>query len=171
MFRDRDDKRRPLARSRTKTLIWFDELSRLEQVLGYGGQLHSFEPVFGPRNSRGNPAYLWNRGTGNVDIEVAKHWKKYDIRLLLEKKWRELSPKLNGKLHVHVDRQDSFYLEGAIVSLKKTLDGLNSDAVVTIHPSFGHGTFMTDDFLRRTNNEMAERFLMSHPEYKRNVKD
>ena len=81
------------------------------------------------------------------------------------------SGRLRQPEHVHVDRQDTFFLEGAVVRLKKILDGLNSDAVVTIHPSFGHGTFMTDDFLRRTNNEMAERFLMSHPEYKRNVKD
>ena len=167
LFRTPAGSRRPLARSRTATLIWFDELSRLEEVLGPGGQLHSFEAVFGPRDSAGNPAQLWNRVTGVVDSHVAAYWRQYDIRRVLETNWGQLADKLRGKLHVHVDEQDSFFLEGAVIRLQSPLDRLGSDAVVVVHPTFGHGTFMTEDFLKSTGNEMADRFLLSHPQHGR----
>ena len=166
IFKDWEGRRRPLARSPTGTRIWFDELSRLEQVLGEGGQLHSFEAVFSQRDAHGNPCQLWDRTTGAIDHEVARQWERFDIQLLLERQWKELGPKLIGKLHIHVDQQDAFFLEGAVKRVKKTLERLNSDAVVIVHPGFGHGGFATEEFLRQMANEMADRFLASHPEYR-----
>jgi hypothetical protein len=169
LFKDRKGHRRPLARNATGTLIWFDELSRLEQVLGEGGQLHSFEAVFSHRDGRGHPSQLWDRTTGEIDREVAREWEQFDIRLVLESRWKELGPKLVGKLHIDVDEQDTFFLEGAVKRLKKTLERLKSDAVVTVHPGFGHARFATESFLRQMANEMADRFLASHPDFRQSA--
>src|SRR5262249_40412537 len=134
MYRDPAGARRPLARSGDQVLLWFEDFDRMETVLGPGGQLHSFEAVFGGRGADGLPIRAWSRKTGAVDDAAIEHWKKYDIRLLLEERWKELAPRLTGKLHVFMGEQDTFYLEGATKLLKTSLEKLGSDAVVEIVP-------------------------------------
>ena len=51
------------------------------------------------RGENGKPERLWDRDTGEIDTDVAKTWERYDIRLILERNWIPLAPKLNGKLH------------------------------------------------------------------------
>ena len=93
----------------------------MEDVIGDGGQLHSFEAVFSPLGPDGRPRPLWDRATGAVDPEVARAWQTYDIRLVLERNWPTLGPKLKGKLHVVIGDLDTFYLEGAVALLKASL--------------------------------------------------
>ncbi len=64
MYRDVTGARRPLARSGSQVLLWYDDFDHTEEVLGFGGQLHSFEAVFSPRGPDGKPIRLWNRRTG-----------------------------------------------------------------------------------------------------------
>ena len=101
-FTDRDGKQRPLGRSRGKVILWFKGFSDMEGVMGHGGQLASFEGVFSERGGDGRPRRLWDRKTGAVDPEVAKSWEKYDVRLVLERNWKTLGPKLKGKLRVYI---------------------------------------------------------------------
>jgi hypothetical protein len=131
----------------------------MEHVAGPGGQLHSFEAVFSPRGADGTPRLIWDRETGVVDTEVARTWEKYDIRLVLERNWPELGPKLAGKLHVFMGDQDTFYLEGATVLLKESLEKLGSDAVVEIHAGKDHGSLLSRALLERIRTEMAEAYL------------
>ncbi|MGH7201942.1 MAG: hypothetical protein ACREJB_15150, partial [Planctomycetaceae bacterium] len=98
-----------------------------------------------------------------VNTEVARTWRKYDIRLILEENWPTLGPKLADKLHVFMGGQDTFFLEGATVLLKQSLDRLGSDAVVEIHPGKDHGSLLTRELRRRINQEMAETFRRRHP--------
>ncbi|RPI75782.1 MAG: hypothetical protein EHM42_15170, partial [Planctomycetaceae bacterium] len=100
MYVDDQGERRPLARGQGRVLVWYDDFDHMEELVGPGGQLHSFEAVFSPRGSDGRPLPVWNRRTGAVDTQAAKHWEKYDIRLILESRWQELGPQLAGKLHV-----------------------------------------------------------------------
>jgi len=130
MFRDRARKERPIARMGVIPLIFYSRFSKMEEAMGAGGQLGSFEAVFSPVGSDGQPRKLWNRDTGAIDLEVAKAWEAYDIRLLLERNWSTLGPKLRGKIHVITGGMDSFYLEGAAKLLKDSLAQLKSDAVV-----------------------------------------
>ena len=171
LYVDAQNNLRPVARSRDRVLIWFAGLSRLEAVLGHGGQLHSFEAVFSERGKDGKPMPMWNRATGAIDPDVARSWERFDIRIILQRNWESLAPKLRGKLHVHVDAQETFYLEGAVVLLKETLAKLESDAVVEVHPGFGHGSYMTDEFLKGVHHEMVAAFLRHHDSPKEDSED
>ena len=111
------------------------------------------------RGEDGKPQLIWDRKTGNVDTSVTKHWEKYDIRLILESNWAELAPKLKGKLHVIMGDQDTFYLEGATILLKESLEELGSDAVVEIVPGRNHFNLLEQSLMLRIRREMAERFL------------
>jgi len=159
MYVDPRDERRPLARVGGRTIVWYDDFARMEDILGPGGQLHSFEAVFSERGADGWPRLIWNRRTGAVDSQVAESWKRYDIRLILEENWATLGPKLAGKLHVFMGGADTFYLEGATKLLKESLQKLGSDAVVEIHPGADHYTLMTPELKARISREMAERYL------------
>lgn len=136
-----------------------ETFDRMEQVLGPGGQLHSFEAVFSPRGNDGAPRLLWDRETGAIDPETARAWEAYDIRLVLERNWEALGPRLAGKLHVFMGGEDTFYLDGAVRLLKESLEKLESDAVLEIHEGKDHRTLLTDELRLRIRHEMAEAVL------------
>jgi Putative esterase len=154
MFRDRAGKRRPIARVRETPSLFYDDFSRMEDVIGWGGQLGSFEAVFSPVDHAGRPKKLWDRKTGAIDPTVAKAWEAYDVRLVLERNWPTLGPKLKGKLHVITGGLDTFYLEGAVALLKESLSKLGSDAVVEIIPRKDHSSVMDQTLVRRLDREM-----------------
>jgi S-formylglutathione hydrolase FrmB len=143
MYTDAGGQRRPLARQTMpgapdQPFIWYDDFVRQESVLGPGGQIHSFEAVFSPRGPDGRPVPLFDRATGVVNQETARAWEKYDIRLVLERNWATLGPKLKGKLHVYAGERDTFYLEGAARLLFESLASLGSDAETAIVPGMAH---------------------------------
>jgi pimeloyl-ACP methyl ester carboxylesterase len=161
MFVDPAGERRPIARAGGRPVLWYDDFCHMEDVLGPGGQLHSFEAVFSPRSIAGTPLRLWDRETGAIDPAVVESWKAYDIRLVLEQNWSRLEPLLRGKLHIHMGEQDTFYLEGATRLLGESLRGLGSDAVVELHPGRDHSNLMNAALIGRMRSEMVERFLRS----------
>jgi pimeloyl-ACP methyl ester carboxylesterase len=154
MFRDRTGARRPIARLGPVPALFYDRFSRMDQVIGWGGQLSSFEAVFSPLDRDGRPRRLWNRATGAIDPAVAKAWEPYDIRLVLERNWATLGPRLKGKIHVITGGLDTFYLEGAVRLLKESLAGLGSDAVVEIVPDRDHRSLLDAALAERLDREM-----------------
>ncbi len=161
-FLDGRGERRPIARLRGKPVLHYKYFSDMEEVMGHGGQLASFEAVFSERGSDGRPRKLWDRTTGAIDAEVARTWQRYDIRIILENEWKILAPKLSGKLHVWTGAEDTFYLEGAVRRLKESLARLGSDAVIEILPGRDHA--LRDQAMReRIAREMAARFLNTRP--------
>lgn len=167
MYRDAQGGRRPLARSGDTVLLWYDDFDRMETTLGYGGQLHSFEAVFSPRGVDGKPLLAWDRTTGAVRTDVARTWEKYDIRLILEKNWKELAAPLKGKLHVIMGDLDTFYLEGATRRLQSSLRMLGSDAVVEFVPGKNHFNLLSPELTQRMRSEIVQSFLRNHPEERR----
>ncbi len=157
MFVDEQGSKRRVARGGGDAML-FPNFSAMEDVMGHGGQLMSFEAVFGDRGPDGRPRQLWDRRTGAINPEVAKSWERYDLRLLLERNWKTLAPKLRGKIHVYMGGADTFYLEGATQLLKESLAKLGSDAVVEIFPGKNHGSLMTAELRRRIAREMAAQF-------------
>ncbi len=154
MFVDAAGQRRPLARRGTQLVLWYDDFSKMEDVIGDGGQLHSFEAVFSPRGVDGKPRPLWNRQTGQVDPETARTWEAYDIRLILERDWDRLEPRLKGKLHVFTGSLDTFYLEGAVRLLQESLEKLGSDAVVEVIEGRDHGNLLDAALSERIDDQM-----------------
>lgn len=163
IFTDEKGQQRPLARRQGRPMLYYKPFSDMEVVMGHGGQLGSFEAVFGPRGADGRPAPLWDRKTGTVDPAVAKTWERYDIRLVLERDWKTLGPKLAGKLHVSMGAEDTFYLDGATRLLQDSLKQLSSDAMVEIFPGKDHGTLRDAALRARIAREMAEQFRRRHP--------
>jgi hypothetical protein len=119
---------KPLGRLRDGRLIsTMESFDRQEHVLGThgrsGGQLDAFHAVFGPVGPDGYPARLWKADTGEVDPEVARHWReRYDLTALLRRDWATLGPRLVGKLHVTMGTKDTFYLDGAARLLEEFLE-------------------------------------------------
>ena len=167
MYVDPQGERRPLARVNGRVVLWYKGFAEMEWVLGHGGQLHSFEAVFSPRGPHGRPRLLWDRKTGRVDLETARTWEKYDIRLVLERNWKSLAPLLKGRLHVFMGDLDTFYLEGATIRLKQSLADLGSDAVVEIHEGRDHSNLLRGGLRQRIRKEMASAFLAAHPDQRR----
>ncbi len=156
MFIDDKGDKRPIARRGSEPVLWYKPFSDMEEVMGHGGQLASFEAVFSPRGPDGRPRRLWDRTTGDVDPEVARAWQRYDIRRTLESNWKVLAPRLAGKLHVCTGGNDTFYLEGAVGLLRDSLHELGSDAVIEVLPGYDHGNLLTAALRGRIAREMAE---------------
>jgi len=161
VFRDAKDRPRPIARMGGQVAIWFKAFSDMEVVVGPGEQLGSFEAVFSPRGPDGQPMKLWDRRTGDVDPKVAKAWEKYDIRLILERNWAVLGPKLAGKLRVYCGDTDTFYLEGAVAMLKESLEKLGSDADIRLLKNKDHFSLAWSPEFKGIQRAAGEKFLAS----------
>jgi hypothetical protein len=148
---------RPLARNAGQVMATFGQVNRWEYVVGYGYQLDSFNAVFSPRGTDGRPQPLMNKLTGAIDPEVAEHWRKYDIRHILEENWASLRPKLKGKLHIIAGAWDTYYLETAVEGLRDFLTTTDYEGYVEILPG-SHGSFRGKQLQGRLDREMAEHF-------------
>ena len=154
MFTDRRGEPRPIARMGGRPVLFYRDFSRMEEVMGPGGQLGSFEAVFSAKGPDGRPVKLWDRQTGAIDTAVATTWQPFDIRLKLERNWPTLGPKLAGKLHVITGSMDTFYLEGAVVKLKAALENLGSDADVEIIQGKDHSDILDRALAERIDRQM-----------------
>ena len=153
-----DESKKPLARRGSEVMIWYPDFAKMDDTLGRGGQLRSFEAVFSPLDDKGLPAQMWNRQTGKVDPKVVDAWKKYDIQLLLKNKWSSLAPKLKGKMHILMGTEDTFYLDGATKLLGESLKEMGSDAEVNLVPG-SHGSILNRAYMAKRKKQMEEAFL------------
>jgi S-formylglutathione hydrolase FrmB len=153
---------RPIARHGGDPVLWFGEFARMDDCLGRGGQLRSFEAVFSPKGSDGLPRKLWDRTTGQIDPETARAWQRYDLRLLLEANWKTLGEKLAGKLHVAAGELDTFYLDGPVRLLAESLRRLGSDAQIDLVAGASHGGVLTAERVSAIRRQMSEEFRRHH---------
>jgi hypothetical protein len=114
---DRPSARQPSGE--TRTTVRHECL--MERVLGRGDRWElsgkdwcAWNAVFGPRGNDGLPRPLWDGRTGKIDRSAAEHWKQYDLRLVLEKNWATLGPKLRGKIRIWVGDADDYFLNNAV---------------------------------------------------------
>ena len=96
-----------------------EEDNHLELVLGTktrsGQQWDIWEAVYSPVGDDGYPRRIWDKVTGEIDREVAEHWREnYDLVHILRRDWATLGPKLEGKLHIYVGDMDNYYLNNAV---------------------------------------------------------
>lgn len=166
VYVDEAGQKRPLARFGNRIMAYYQDFTQMDDVLGRGGQIRSFDAVFSPKMDNGQPAYCWDRKTGLVDTKVLEHWKKYDISLILKNNWPTLGPKLKSKIHVMMGDKDTFYLEGATIKLGERMKELGSDAVIELFPGKDHSNILSPQLKKRILKEMSEQFWMHHPETK-----
>jgi hypothetical protein len=133
----------------------------IENLLGHGnsyvcsgGQWGDWNAVFGPRGDDGRPLPLWDPQTGKIDHTVAGHWKKYDLRLVLEANWKTLGPKLRCKLHIAAGEADGYFLNNAVHLLDKSLAEADPPFEGKIVYGMGQGHGWSDLSLRQMLDEM-----------------
>ncbi len=96
-----------------------EQVNHRELVLGThsrsGAQWDIWEAVYSPVGPDGYPKRIWNKRTGEIDQAVAAHWREnYDLRHILERDWKTLGPKLQGKIHLYCGTMDNYYLNNAV---------------------------------------------------------
>lgn len=167
-YRDASGQPRQLVRQGERWVASIEQFARQEAVTGeYGGQFASFEWVWSPRGPDGRPMPLFNRQTGVLDPAVLEAWQQYDIRLVLEKNWATLGPKLKGKLHVFCGELDTFRLNEGVSLLGKFFTEKHADAVCELVPGRSHGTLFQpyetypQGLMLRIDQEMAAAFAAS----------
>ena len=120
---------------------------QMENVMGSGDswtmsgqQWGAWNATYSPRGRDGRPVPLWDPKTGVIDKSVVDHWKKYDLRLVLEQNWKTLGPKLRGKIHISVGEADSYYLEIGVHFLDEFFKKADppADARIVYGPGKGH---------------------------------
>jgi hypothetical protein len=113
-----------------------------------GEQLDAWQAYFSSVGADGYPQPVFNKRTGEIDHKVAEYWKeRYDLTHIMERDWKNLGPKLAGKLHVCVGDADSFYLDRAVHLLQ--------DFMETTTDPYYRGTF---DFGQRKPHCYAGNF-------------
>jgi hypothetical protein len=125
------------------------QMSQLEEVLGSKGrsgqQFEAWEAVYGPVGSDGYPKPLWNKRTGKIDRDVAIYMRDhgYDLSYYIQSNWKELGPKLVGKLHFYCGDMDNFYLNVSLYKLedflKTTVNPYYDGSFEWGRPMKGHG--------------------------------
>ena len=88
-----------------------------------GQQWDIWEAVYSPVGDDGYPRRIWDKVTGEIDQEVAEHWREnYDLVHILRRDWATLGPKLEGKLHIYVGDMDNYYLNNAVYRAEEFLE-------------------------------------------------
>lgn len=101
--------------------------NHLELVLGdksrSGQQWDIWEATYSPLGKDGYPQRIWDKYTGDINKEVANHWKEnYDLRYILERDWSVLGEKLKGKIHIYCGDMDNYYLNNAVYLMEDFLE-------------------------------------------------
>ncbi len=108
-----------------------EDYNHFELVLGTnsrsGDQYDIWQAVYSPMGPDGYPQPIWNKRTGKIDRQVANYWKEnYDLRHILERDWKELGTKLEGKIHIYTGDMDNYYLNNAVYLMEDFLETTSS---------------------------------------------
>jgi len=121
---------------------------QMENVMGLGNsytmsgeQWGAWNAAYGPRAADGRPAALWDPKTGKINRDLVEHWKRYDLRMVLEQNWKTLGPKLRGKLTIWVGEADGYFLNNAVHLLDAFLSKADPpyEGKIIYGPGKGHG--------------------------------
>lgn len=87
-----------------------------------GQQWDIWEAVYSPQGEDGYPKRIFNKETGEIDKSVAAYWREhFDLRYILERDWKTLGPKLEGKIHIYCGDMDNYYLNNAVYLMEDFL--------------------------------------------------
>jgi len=122
------------------------EMNYMELALGNksrsGGQFDIWQAVYSPVGKDGYPKPIWDKFSGKIDRSVAEYWREhYDLRHILQRDWKKLGPKLEGKLHIYVGEADNYYLNDAVYLMDAFLQSTRNphyDGEVDYEPRAEH---------------------------------
>lgn len=92
-----------------------------------GQQWDIWEAVYSPVGKDGYPARIWDKYTGEINHEVAEHWKEnYDLAYILKRDWKTLGPRLKGKINIYCGDMDNYYLNNAVYLMEDILEATSA---------------------------------------------
>lgn len=108
------------------TLITFRDNVAYEAALGdhgrSGEQFDIWQAVYGPVGEDGYPQPIFDKQSGEIDHKTAAYWHDhYDLDAILQRDWSTLGPKLQGKLHIYVGSDDTYFLNDAVYLMEDFL--------------------------------------------------
>jgi hypothetical protein len=108
------------------TLISMRENVAYEAALGdhgrSGEQFDIWQAVYSPTGEDGYPKPIFDKQTGVIDHATAEYWREhYDLDAILQRDWNTLGPKLQGKLHIYVGSDDTYFLNNAVYLMEDFL--------------------------------------------------
>ncbi|REJ75098.1 MAG: hypothetical protein DWQ36_05995 [Acidobacteria bacterium] len=88
-----------------------------------GDQFDVWQAVYSPMDEDGYPKPIWDKRSGEIDPEVAAHWREnYDLGHILRRDWKEIGPDLVGKIHLYCGDMDNYYLNNAVYLVEEFLE-------------------------------------------------
>ncbi|ADW67142.1 alpha/beta hydrolase-fold protein [Granulicella tundricola] len=109
-----------------QTLISMRDNVAYEAALGdsarSGDQFDIWQAVYSPVGADGYPRPIFNKTTGTIDHTTAEYWRQhYDLNAILQRDWTKLGPKLQGKIHLYVGSDDTYFLNNAVYLMEDFL--------------------------------------------------
>ncbi len=156
VYYDKEGKERPFFILDGKPVSTMKKFMDFEHFMGDGGQQQSFEAEFGVMGANGKPEPLFDVTTGAVYPEVVQKWKDYDLGLYIRRRWKELGPKLAGKVYVFAGADDNFFLQESVEAFRKKADEVNA-AVLAEWVKGNHWTIWNKEFTARMQGEFDKK--------------
>ncbi len=108
------------------TLISMRDNVAYEAALGdhgrSGDQFDIWQAVYSPTGQDGYPQSIFDKQTGVIDHNTAQYWHEhYDLDAILQRDWNTIGPKLQGKLHIYVGSDDTYFLNDAVYLMEDFL--------------------------------------------------
>ncbi len=113
------------------TLISMRDNIAYEAALGdhgrSGDQFDIWQAVYSPEGKDGYPLPIFDKTTGVIDHKTAEYWREhYDLDAILQRDWARaenpLGPKLQGKIHLYVGSDDTYFLNDAVYLMQDFLE-------------------------------------------------
>jgi hypothetical protein len=110
-----------------QTLISMRDNIAYEAALGdrgrSGDQFDIWQAVYSPEGKDGYPQPIFDKATGVIDHKTAEYWREhYDLDAMLQRDWSTLGPKLQGKIHLYVGSDDTYFLNDAVYLMQDFLE-------------------------------------------------
>lgn len=92
-----------------------------------GDQWDIWEAVYSPAGPDGYPKPIWDKLTGEIDRDVAAHWREnYDLAYILKRDWPKHGKDWRGKIHIYCGDMDNYYLNNAVYLTEEILDKVSN---------------------------------------------
>ncbi len=109
-----------------QTLISVRDNVAYEAALGdhgrSGEQFDIWQAVYSPVGKDGYPQPIFDKETGAIDHTTAAYWHDhFDLNAILQRDWTTLGPQLQGKLHLYVGSEDTYFLNDAVYLMEDFL--------------------------------------------------
>ncbi|MDF2191536.1 alpha/beta hydrolase [Paraflavitalea sp. CAU 1676] len=157
LYYDKQRQEHPFFLENGKGTSTLKQFVLMEDFMGDGGQMQSFEAEFGLPDATGRPRLLFNRTTGAIDHAVVQSWKPYDLAWFVEANYKRLAKDLEGKVHVYAGAEDNFSLDKAVQLFKESSVKMKADFTVELLPGANHWSVWSEAFTQRVQREIDQR--------------